>query len=466
MINHYYGGNISQDRLGYYIRAESDQFALNAPGPERDLVYGKGLKGPLILALLDWALGGVEVTAMNLDDATAAQRDQVWMALTAEIDAGRPVLLVEGIQKGSVHTIVMFGYDIRGRGNDQKRSVLVMDPWHPFSPTAWRGLLNFDLMPLKYYLLITGDVIVNNVMGDPAEMEFDSDRDGINNFDEMNRFGTDPQDPDTDKDCIRDKEEIRLSMFDQKHGYALWFNGLGASDGTARDHDGDDKDADGDMLRAELDNDSDNGGLPDFVEDLNQDGTVEPSMGESNPFDKSDDQRQITGTIFVGRDQLQTSGSRIEQMTMFEHHLQIMDQGRIEGRVDLTYNATHTLPQPAAPPACPDARTILNIFDEVKQQIQVEGQFICVPEAIGPTLVLSEKEPIFSVTLTGTWQDPCFGNRPTRSTLPTVFYVGPRRFDAESNRFFSSTNRVQWKFNAPVREGPGRFEDWDLVMTP
>ena len=74
-------------------------------------------------------------------------------------------------------------------------------------------------------------------------------------FDETRRFHTNPGDPDTDQDGVKDKADIRASVFDSKHGYAL-----GHPEG---------RDFDGDGQPMELDQDADGGGCFDGQEDGN-----------------------------------------------------------------------------------------------------------------------------------------------------------------------------------------------------
>jgi hypothetical protein len=105
-----------------------------------------------------------------------------------------------------------------------------------------------------------------------ADIALDTDGDGINNFDESNRFHTNPNNVDSDNDLVHDKQEIREYVFNSAGAYA-WRN----------------PDIDGDGLRKELDPDNDNGGLMDGCEDTNQNGILEPALGETDNFRPSDD---------------------------------------------------------------------------------------------------------------------------------------------------------------------------------
>lgn len=94
----------------------------------------------------------------------------------------------------------------------------------------------------------------------------DSDGDGMVDFDEIYRFKTDPDSLDSDNDGVNDKMEVK--------SYTYY---------------GHNADVDSDSLRAELDEDSDNGGRLDGYEDLNGDGLYANDYIETSPYDKSDD---------------------------------------------------------------------------------------------------------------------------------------------------------------------------------
>jgi len=58
MINHYFGGDISQDRLMYYIRAELYRDYYNPP--ETDIGHGIGLDVDSAKDALSWSLNGAD----------------------------------------------------------------------------------------------------------------------------------------------------------------------------------------------------------------------------------------------------------------------------------------------------------------------------------------------------------------------------------------------------------------------
>lgn len=99
-----------------------------------------------------------------------------------------------------------------------------------------------------------------------ARLDTDTDADSMNDFDEDERFPTDKAYADTEWDGVYDKADVA--------SYAL--RGISA-------------DIDSDGLRAEIDPDSDGGGLRDGLEDLDNDGEYEPGDGETDPHNSSDD---------------------------------------------------------------------------------------------------------------------------------------------------------------------------------
>jgi hypothetical protein len=288
MINHYFQGTITQDRLGYELHKNDHE------GPERDLNYATG---NLAGNILPWALGRAGVVARKKPGSNA----EYWADITSEIDNGRPLVMSETINGGG-HATVVIGYHIQpGKTpRDEKRYLVVNNPWNPNSDVAVRGLRQYDLVALRGYVMLgpgplNGRAEDPRILGDPAGSN-DADKDQINDFDEEVRFGTDKNSNDTDSDCISDKDEIKNSLSDMSHGWAIRVNGWGG-DGKARM---------GPLVldgtvpvsgRPELDQDSDGGGIPDFVENLNPDEITDPTIGETNPYDPSDDRRHITGTL-------------------------------------------------------------------------------------------------------------------------------------------------------------------------
>jgi len=112
---------------------------------------------------------------------------------------------------------------------------------------------------------------------DEPAVSRDSDGDGVVDFDESQRFGTNPRAKDNDGDGVADKQDIRAWVFDEKLGdlspLLRWFYA--------------DKDQDG--KRMEVDADSDGGGCLDGMEDSNGNGKQDAGRHEIYNFDEGDD---------------------------------------------------------------------------------------------------------------------------------------------------------------------------------
>jgi len=253
MVAQFYGGKLSQDRIGFEI------FKNNANGPEWDLNYGLGMSDNQLTKAITFALGAAPTFRPRA--ATAAT---MWNDVKKEIDAGRPV-----IASTPTHAFVITGYTQTAT----KQLFTINDPWiGPYNvnfnnPTGSNLGNIFD----AYWLLPTSVT----AKSDEPEISKDSDGDGVVDFDETQRFHTNPFDADTDHDQVKDKADIRASIFDPKHGYALGFK--------------DGRDFDKDGIPMELDEDSDGGGCFDGLEDLNQNGKFEVALKETDNFQKSDD---------------------------------------------------------------------------------------------------------------------------------------------------------------------------------
>ncbi len=253
MVTAKYGGRLSQDRIGYEV------FKDRRPGPEQDLNYGYGLSDRQIARALRFALGAspsVHPQPYLLAD--------FWRDVTNEINAGRPV-----VASTPVHVFVVTGYaTVNG-----KQLITINDPWigsYQVDIAAPQGSsLNnrFD----TYFLLPAAAAPVS----DEPEIRQDSDGDGVVDFDETQRFHTNPGDPDSDQDGVKDKADIHASVFDTRYGYAR-----GNPEG---------RDFDGDGLPMELDPDADEGGCFDGMEDLNGNGKYEANAQETYSFDFMDD---------------------------------------------------------------------------------------------------------------------------------------------------------------------------------
>ena len=186
MIASYYGGNLSQDRIAYYVYNE--HFKLESP--QNDLGHGKGVLSLNVVDLLLWALSGATVgRIMGKPDFSSIK---FW------IDLNIPIVR----DNGESHFItVINGYDTDGP------AVYVIDP---LTGTESKVLYaNLDVFVLW---IVIGDNIT--AKSDEPTIWMDSDGDGVVDFDEINRFHTDPYNNDTYGLGIDDKTVIKSIYMD------------------------------------------------------------------------------------------------------------------------------------------------------------------------------------------------------------------------------------------------------------
>jgi hypothetical protein len=257
MVNAFYGGDLSQDRIAYEV------FHNLKEGPQEDLIV-RGMYYDEIGTALRYALGGEVTQKVNWweDDENA-----FWNDVVSEIDNGRPVFAVS-----DNHAFVAIGY----RENENGRFVIFNDPaigryeWKlDLENPMWMGTLLY-----AYWLLPPMESA--GPASDEPEIIADKDNDGVVDFDETERFHTDPNSKDSDGDKVGDKEDIRASVFDTRYGYVIEHSMLG-------------RDFDGDGFAMELDADSDGGGCTDGIEDINFNGIFEQDQEETYNFARGDD---------------------------------------------------------------------------------------------------------------------------------------------------------------------------------
>jgi len=303
MVTTFYGGRSSQDRITH--AAYEDRFV----GPEVDIYVRAGFTDGMMAKALQYALG-VRSTGRYLIPRAAmdeyrrtgsiyANDNFTWDDIAAEIDAGRPV-----IGTTEAHVFVVVGYR---RGADDAFEILLNDPAlgsYAFRPgreddmnalrSAGTGLLGGTGDLHRFYFLPPRSAAKPAI--DESSVTQDSDQDGVVDFDERIRFGTDPGNRDSDGDGVNDKEEIRASVFEPRIGWSVKASAVRAGErfpapsATGRDFDGD-------GLRMERDPDSDGGGCKDGEEDLNGNGVRD--AGETSNFDPDDDPMVVDGTCGI-----------------------------------------------------------------------------------------------------------------------------------------------------------------------
>ena len=222
IINHHYGGNLSQNRLEYFGNTSPELGGPWLKHPEQDLRHGGIGTGSGATKILSWALNNAII--YYYDGKPTLNEIKQW------IDQNRPILT---LVSPPLHFMVTDGYD-----------------------DSYLHLI--DSMSAKEVRSLYEDVNIGRVWvpptdatdrNDEPEIWIDSDEDGIVDFDEINRFFTDPNNEDTDDDGINDKQEIQA--------YTFLPNGTFDSEDIIK------PDADKDGYRAELDPDDNNPSVPE-----------------------------------------------------------------------------------------------------------------------------------------------------------------------------------------------------------
>lgn len=274
MLNSYYGGNLTQDEIklkfkGYPgVSVFSDSIRAKLLGAFLHYYQG-GMFAESFENILDWVLGG-NATLHRTDKAPSDREIMEW------INRGIPLYVWT---HGHVMIIDAYRYslfkrlDVRLLNTDNDGTV------------EWRSLRSAG---------IEGFIVAEvsgTVRNSDERIHTDSDGDGLMDFDEIERFGTNPDNPDSDGDGINDKTEIfsytiREILPDSNE--TVWKNGLTLMKYADIDEDG---------LRAEMDFDSDGGGVSDGSEDKNQNGILE--SGETNVYDADDDESSSAEAVNV-----------------------------------------------------------------------------------------------------------------------------------------------------------------------
>ena len=376
MINAFYGGDLSQDRIGFEI------FHDTFPGPEYDLMYGQGFHHRQTTKALAFALEGESVFRQEPDTFDV---DLFWADIQLGIDMGAPILAA---QKPG-HAIVVTGY----YEDASTRYVMINDPW-------W-GAYAVDISAVrwKYYWMTSPNSIPT--LNDP-EIGMDSDGDGIVDFDETQRFGTNPNDEDTDKDNLKDKDDLRASIYDEQWGYAIAsLSFLG-------------RDYDNDGIKMELDEDSDGGGCFDGMEDFDLDGKYKEP--ETWNFDEKDD------ACFWGTDELvldntwnTSDGSHHQRIRSYiKFSLQAIEDGKLEGLAQIAYTHTGEFNYPE----CSGTHTIGTQY----YQADLNGEFQKLPD--DSTLVSIRAVPDHGEPYTIEWVLACSGVEPPNEQQPGWTWQG------------------------------------------
>ena len=262
MLNHYYGGNITQDEIKMHVKGDPTNMILHAFPHD----YGGSGSWDDADEALSYALN-VSQADLNFQ---MGRPDESY--LIDALSQGRPIYF-----RQYNHIMVIDAVRLtEDQGAYEFR----------FINTDNNGTYQWRVFENEAYILASW--IPSNVTSaqnsDPRILN-DEDGDGLYDYDEEVRFLTEVNDPDTDDDEVNDREEIlsytlRQTTCDWAYNPAEHYFYPFITQETFAD-------ADGDGLRAEKDFDSDNGGAKDGDEDLNHNGILEE--GETDPFVADDD---------------------------------------------------------------------------------------------------------------------------------------------------------------------------------
>lgn len=178
LMNHFYGGNITQDEIVF-----AAQF--NESEPLISPFVNNGATSEIADKALKFAL--------NTDEVIRYEGSPSYQTVKKEIDAGK--LIYVGVHE---HIMVIYGY--AGDENNYGFLYAFGDNNGVKSNSAWTN------KPIEFYYLMKK--IPESVQMSDYRVHYDSDGDGIVNFDEEVRFKTDPFNSDSDGDGIDDKKEI------------------------------------------------------------------------------------------------------------------------------------------------------------------------------------------------------------------------------------------------------------------
>ncbi len=271
MIANLSGNQLSQDRISYHIFEEMGDMYLGGSVkglwgvPDDDLGHGVGLYLEDAVKALDWIYGQPTGSA-----EFKSKNSTTFNEISEFLDDGRPLIRHE-----TSHVNLIDGYAFLLKIDDPSVEVTFVRILEP-SFIGWEAEM-WQIHPFQENLIgyIFPPTVGAPIRSDEVELYLDSDHDGINDFDESERFGTDPNNPDTDMDGVRDKSDIV--------GYV--FTRDGNFDPSDPDIDGD-----GAWKQVDPDNDwADDDGMMDGCEDSNSNGFYDPGWDETNCFVNGDD---------------------------------------------------------------------------------------------------------------------------------------------------------------------------------
>jgi len=314
MIARIGGCSLSQDRISYYVMEEAGAASESARrtghigDPFGDLGHEMPFLETDILMALDWLYDQpagssrtVRFTMSVFDDGDPSDMDTI----KEFIDDGRPVIRDVTATHTAIHSTVIDGYAIvTARDGEVLNYVHTLDPADPLEPVVDEEGFTDAQPGSRWEVLIPGQTL--HIEFPPASgapmrtdepgISADTDGDGLVDFDEVERFETDPNSADTDGDGLDDKTDMLGYLFDPDGSYNLRNRDI--------DHDGSPKELDSDN------DDPENESVNDGCEDENQNGFYDPGGAyETNCFSLSDDFSVYNPRCFLGTIRIHGTGT-------------------------------------------------------------------------------------------------------------------------------------------------------------
>lgn len=269
IMNHYYGGNLTQDEIEYHIFVNEKSRILSP------FLHAALPSNDALIDAMKWSLN-VENVIKNDSD------EKLSMDLIRESINKNRLIMILGMKVGGKatddsHYMVIYGYDKDHAYIGNVSNEGVNRPCR-FSENASGFQIELELGSGSSWYNITSFWIpeitdMNGAEpGDPL-VSMDSDGDGVMDFDELERFGTDPYNIDTDGDGLGDKEDILFCarIFNRTIDVAERIEKIESYD-----------------MSCALNPDYNNDGIIDGLEDLNADGmdeSREPWPSKNTPAD-------------------------------------------------------------------------------------------------------------------------------------------------------------------------------------
>lgn len=265
MLNHYYGGNITEDEIKMHIKGNMNNIILDAFPHGRE---GGGYLYDINNALM-WALN-LTLEKIHYNEGRPSEND-----ILLSLNSGKPVVIWQ-----NSHIMVI---DAAKINKDTRKIAFRFMNVDNNGHYEWKNYETENNIYCYWFPDSTSNPRMSNVL-----VHSDIDNDGLKDYDELYRFNTSSENLDSDGDGISDKIEIMSYTLLEKNPGIFAKNGYLDYYGIQKEVFAD---IDDDSLRAEKDSDSDNGGKSDGDEDKNYNGFKDEN--ETSPYMAADDIKNI-----------------------------------------------------------------------------------------------------------------------------------------------------------------------------